>query len=178
MSTSAAVMRATSMRGRRVLQAAHGGLGTEVVAALRRSPRGQLEQGVCAQRIAVVGILVTAGDGQHAEAQHGRERVDDLCLIASVADTACQRLGEAQGSVPSRAAGRGRRRTRSGRHRRRHSTFLRRTLGRSKGRRLSSVMAGVALSLPRGGRRFGKRIPTQWQRLTLRPPAQYQTRHE
>ncbi|MDE2807312.1 MAG: hypothetical protein OXN90_02740 [Gemmatimonadota bacterium] len=38
----------------------------------------------------------TAGDRQNAEAQHGQERVDDLCLIAPVADAACQRLGKAQ----------------------------------------------------------------------------------
>ena len=57
------------------------------------TPRGQLKQRVRAQRVAVVGILVTAGDRQHAEAEHGRERVDHLCLIAPVADAACQGLG-------------------------------------------------------------------------------------
>ena len=41
-------------------------------------------------------ILVTAGDRQHAEAEHGRERVDHLRLIAPVADAACQGLGAAQ----------------------------------------------------------------------------------
>ena len=38
----------------------------------------------------------TAGDGQHAEAQHGPERVDHLRLIAPVPDAACQGLGEVQ----------------------------------------------------------------------------------
>ena len=38
----------------------------------------------------------TAGDRQHVEAQHGRERVDHLRLIAPVPDTACQGLGEPQ----------------------------------------------------------------------------------
>ena len=38
----------------------------------------------------------TASDRQHAEAQHGRERVDHLRLIAPVADAACQGLGQAQ----------------------------------------------------------------------------------
>ena len=62
----------------------------------RRVPHGQLEQGVGAERVAVVGILVAAGDRQHAEAQHGGERVDDQCRVAPVADTACQRLGQAE----------------------------------------------------------------------------------
>ena len=78
----------------RVLQSAHGGLGTEVEAALRRLACGQLEQRVRAQGVAVVGILVAAGDRQHAEAQHGRERVDHLRLIAPIANAAGQGLGE------------------------------------------------------------------------------------
>ena len=79
-----------------VLQAAHGRLGTEVSAAFRRVARGELEQGVRAQRVAVVGILVAAGDREHTEAQHRGERVDDQRLIAPVANTACQRLGQAE----------------------------------------------------------------------------------
>ena len=35
-------------------------------------------------------------NGQHAEAQHGSQRVDALCLIASVSDAAGQRFGKAQ----------------------------------------------------------------------------------
>ena len=53
--------------GRCVLQAAHGRLGTEVAAAFWRPARGQLEQRVGAEGVAVVGILVAAGDRQHAE---------------------------------------------------------------------------------------------------------------
>ena len=34
-------------------------------------------------------VLVTTGDGEHAEAQHGRERVDHLRPIAPVARPAC-----------------------------------------------------------------------------------------
>ena len=83
----------------RVLQSAHGGLGAERAAALRRLPCGQLEQRVRAQCVAVVGILIPAGDRQHAKAQHGRERVDHLRLIAPVADTACQGLGEAYAAL-------------------------------------------------------------------------------
>ena len=61
--------------------------------------RGELEQRVRAERVAVVGILIAAGNRQHAEAQHGGERVDDLCLIAPVADAACQRVGEAEAAL-------------------------------------------------------------------------------
>ena len=37
-----------------------------------------------------------AGDRQHAETQHGGERVDDQCRVAPVADTACQHVGQAE----------------------------------------------------------------------------------
>ena len=33
------------------------------------------------------------------QAQHGRERVDDQRLLAPVADTACQRLGQAEAAL-------------------------------------------------------------------------------
>ena len=41
----------------------------------------------------------TAGDRQHAEAEHGRKRVDHLRPIAPIADAACQGLGEGQAAV-------------------------------------------------------------------------------
>ena len=84
---------------RRVLQAAHGRLRTEVAVAFRRVAHGQLEQGVGAECVAVVGIFVAAGDRQHAEAQHGGECVDNLRLIAPIADAACQRVGQAQAAL-------------------------------------------------------------------------------
>ena len=51
----------------RVLQPAHGRLRTQRAAALRRLAHGQLEQGIGAQGVAVVRILVTARDREHAE---------------------------------------------------------------------------------------------------------------
>ena len=80
--------------GRRVLQPTHGRLGTQVAAALRRPADGQLEQGIAAQRVAVVGILVPAGDREHAEAQHRRERVDHQRRVPPVPDAARQPLGQ------------------------------------------------------------------------------------
>ena len=99
MSTSAAVIRATSAREGAFSRRAHGRLRTEVAAAFRRVARSQLEQGVRAQRVAVVSILVAAGDRQHAETQHGGKGVDDLCLIAPIADAACQRVSQAQAAL-------------------------------------------------------------------------------
>ena len=49
-------------------------------------------------------------------------------------------------------------------------TFLRRTVGRSNGRRVSSVMVGVALSLP-GEKCDWNRISTRSQRVTPCPPS-------
>ena len=53
-------------------------------------------------------------------------------------------------------------------------TFLRCTAGRSNGRRLSSVMAGVALSLLRQ-KCAGKRISTRCQRVRPCPPSHPRT---
>ena len=82
--------------GRRVLQPAHGRLGTQVAAALRRPADGQLEQGIAAQRVAVVGILVPAGDREHAEAQHRRQHMDHPLRVAPLPDATRQRLGQAE----------------------------------------------------------------------------------
>ena len=54
-------------------------------------------------------------------------------------------------------------------------TFLDWTLGRSKGRRLSSVVAGVTLSLFGERETLGQQISNRWQQLTLRPPPESQT---
>ena len=80
----------------RVLQPAHGRLRAQGAAALRRPAHGQLEQRIGAQGVAVVGILVPAGDREHAEAQHRRQRVDHRRRIAPLPDAARQRLGQAE----------------------------------------------------------------------------------
>ena len=79
-----------------VLQPAHGGLGTEIAAALRRPADRQLEQRIGAQGVAVVGVLVAAGDREHPETQHGRQRVDRPRRVAPLPDAAGQRLGQAE----------------------------------------------------------------------------------
>ena len=80
----------------RVLQPAHGRLRAQRAAALRRPADGQLEQGIGAQGVAVVGILIPAGDREHAETQHRRQRVDHRRRVAPVPDVARQRLGQAE----------------------------------------------------------------------------------
>ena len=81
---------------RRVLQPVHGRLGAQVAAALRRPADGQFEQRIGAQGVTVVGVLIPAGDREHAEAQHRRERVHHQRRVAPVPDAARQRLGQAE----------------------------------------------------------------------------------
>ena len=78
----------------RVLQPAHGRLRAQRAAALRRPADGQLEQRIGAQGVAVVGILIPAGDREHAEAQHRRERVDHRRRIAPIPHAARQSVGQ------------------------------------------------------------------------------------
>ena len=78
----------------RVLQSAHGRLRAQRAAALRRLAHGQFEQGIGAQGVAVVGILVPAGDREHAEAQHRRKRVDHQRRVPAVPDAARQSIGQ------------------------------------------------------------------------------------
>ncbi len=61
-STSAAVMRATSSREGAFSRQAHGRLRAQGAAALRRLAHGQLEEGIGAQGVAVVGIFVATRD--------------------------------------------------------------------------------------------------------------------
>ena len=82
--------------GRRVLKPAHGGLGTQRAPALRRPAGRQLDQGIVAQGVAVVGILVSAGDREHAEAEHRRQAMDHPFRVAPLPDAARQRLGQAE----------------------------------------------------------------------------------
>ena len=157
-STSAAVMRATSMRdgafSRRLMvgceQRSRPLSGARPEASLNRgSVRRVSQSSASSQGTGFAGPKTgsTAGNRQHAEAQHGGERVDDLCRVASIADAACQRVGEAEAALrlaqQDEAAVRGDQAAIEG-----GAHLLAAPAGRSKGSRVSSVMAGVALSLP------------------------------
>ena len=119
----------------------------------------------------------TAGDCQHAEAEHGRERVDHLRLIAPVPDAACQGLGEAQAAVrlaqQDEAAVRRDQATIEG------GTHLT-CVGRLADRRREGYRRSWRAWRFRCSERktLRQRIPTRWQRLTPCPPPQNQTRRE
>ena len=114
-------------------------------------------------------------DGQHAEAQHGRERVNHLRLIAPVADAAGQGLGETQAAFrlaqQDEAAVRGDQAAVEGGA---HPLAL--DAWQIEGERAIVGHGGRGVLVAREETRFGQRIPTRWQRLTLRPPPQNQTR--
>ena len=103
-STSAAVTRATSMRdgafSRRLMvgyeQSARPLSGALPEASLNRgSARSASQSSASSHGTGFAGPRTgsTAGDRQHAKAEHGRKRVDHLRPIAPIADAACQGLG-------------------------------------------------------------------------------------
>ena len=80
----------------RVLQAAHRRLRAQSPATFRHPAHRQFEQWIAAQAVAIVGVFVAAGDGEHAEAQHLGHRVVDAIRIAPVAQAPGQMLGQAE----------------------------------------------------------------------------------
>ncbi len=82
-----------------VLEPAHGRLRTQRRAAPGQPAGRQLEQRVSAQRITVIGILMAAGNGQHAEQQHLLHRVADPAGIAPVLHAGRQHARQAQAPV-------------------------------------------------------------------------------
>ena len=82
-----------------VLEPAHGRLRAQRRPAPGQPAGRQLEQRVLAQRIAVIGILMAAGNGQHAEQQHLLNRVADPAGIAPVLHAGRQHARQAQAPV-------------------------------------------------------------------------------
>lgn len=80
--------------GRHVLEPAHAGSRTEIAPALPRPADHQLEQRIIAQRVIVVGILFAAGDPEHGESEHRRERVRYRRWVSQLPGAADQRIGE------------------------------------------------------------------------------------
>ena len=92
--------------------------------------------------------LIAAGDREHSGAQYRREGVDRLRRFAPVPHAACQPPGQAEPAFASRNS------TSPPSEKSRPPsnsavTFLRWAAGKPKGRMLSSVMAGAALSFSR-----------------------------
>ena len=84
------------MARRRVLPARDGRLRTQIAAAVRQAPAGQLEGGIGAQIVEVVGVLITAGDGEDAGAQNVGDAVRHQGGIARVGDQGGEPVGDAE----------------------------------------------------------------------------------
>ena len=83
-------------RRRRILPAAHGRLARQTMDAAGQLTERQLEPRIMAQRIEIVGILIAAGDRQHASAQDVAEVVDDAALVARVGNAGGKPFREAE----------------------------------------------------------------------------------
>ena len=95
-STRAAVMRATSLREGAFSRRLMVGWEQRSRPLSGARPTASLKRGIAAQGVAVVGILISAGDREHAEAKHRRQRVDHPLRVAPLPDTTRQRLGQAE----------------------------------------------------------------------------------
>ena len=77
---------------RRILPTRHRRLRAQITAAIGQAPAGQLEAGIGAQMIEVVGVLIAAGDGEHAGAQNVVDAVRHQQRITRVGDQRRQPL--------------------------------------------------------------------------------------
>ena len=84
------------LQRRRVLQPRQRRLRTQVRAAFRQTPAGELERRIGAQTIQIVGIFIAARDRKDARADHVGERMGDPRRIATIGKTARQSLGDAK----------------------------------------------------------------------------------
>ena len=118
----------------RVFPARHRRLRTQIIATVRQAAARQLEPGISAQVIEIVGVFVAAGDRKNAGAQNVVDAVRHQSRIAPVCDLARQRLRSSNTPPsevirpPSKAP----------------TSFLRPTAEKLNGKIISSDMAGVA----------------------------------
>jgi hypothetical protein len=119
------------------------GCEQEIITAVGQTPAGQLEARIAAQVIEIVGILIAAGDRQHARAQDIDDIVRRQQRIAAIGDQPGQPLCD-----PIHRSAAARSITPPSEVRRPPSnaalTFLRPTSGKLNGSVVSSCMAGVA----------------------------------
>jgi hypothetical protein len=71
----------------------------QIIAGLRQAPAGQLERRVASQIVEIVGIGITAGNGEDAGAQNVGHGVSDQRRVAMVGDDRGQRVDQAQPAV-------------------------------------------------------------------------------
>ena len=78
---------------RRTLPTRHRRLRAQIITGIRQTSAGQFEAGVGAQMIEIVGVLVTAGNGEHARAQNIDDTVCHQQRIARIGNQTCQAMG-------------------------------------------------------------------------------------
>ena len=81
-------------QARGVLQPRQGRLRAQVDPGIGQASAGELEGGVGAQGIEIVGVLVAAADGEDAGADHVGEAVRDAGRIATIRDQPGQSLSD------------------------------------------------------------------------------------
>ena len=81
---------------RRILPARYGRLRAQITAAVRQAAAGKLEAGIGAQMIEIVGVLVAAGDGEHAGTQDVGDAVGHEQWIARIGDQPREPVGNPQ----------------------------------------------------------------------------------
>jgi hypothetical protein len=86
----------------RILQPPQRRLRTKIAARIGKPPAGQFERWIGAQKIQIVGILIAAGNGEDAGADHIRERVDDPRGLTTIREAARQSLGDAKAALRHR----------------------------------------------------------------------------
>ena len=83
-------------RERSFLRPPHGRLGTQVATAVRCWVDRQLRQRIATQRGTVVRIFTSLPNGEHAETQHRRERMDHPLRVVPLPHTSREHLGQTE----------------------------------------------------------------------------------
>jgi hypothetical protein len=86
----------------RILHSRQRRLRTQIAAAFRQSPAGQLECRVGSQKIQIVGILIAASDGVDASPDHVGASMNDARRIATVGKAARQAICDAKPTLGHR----------------------------------------------------------------------------
>ena len=90
------------LQRRRVLQSRQRRLRTQVRARVWQPPASELESGISAQSVEIVGIFISAGNRQDAGADHVRQRVRDPQRVAAIGKAPRQSFRDPQPTVRHR----------------------------------------------------------------------------
>ena len=75
-------------------------LRSEIPSCVGQTTAGQLEGRINAQKVEIVGVLITTADRENAGADHVSKTVGDSCLVAAVWNAARQPFGDPPNGVP------------------------------------------------------------------------------